>query len=530
MFQRSCRFDIGQDRRIKMTDCKFDIVIIGTGPSSYFFLHSLMQSRPNLNICVLEAGYVKKRTAVNSFQMSPLELDFKLYPTTYVGYGGTSRLWHNVFAPLDPIDFRARKWVPHSGWPICFEEIFKYYVHVSNVLNLDYHLFYKKNLPRHVHHLIGESQFDKRIFEPKVFLWPKKYFRSNEYFDHLIKKHYKRIKLKFGFLVQEIIGTRSSSNEFVSSGVVGIDLKTGRTKKIESDIVILCAGGLYTPRILLNTNCSFRGQNNIGKYLLDHPMGNLFKIRYQNSVSRQIYRNYPIKKTLGIKVGLRLREDAQKDMEMLNSAFYMKASFHEGMDDITEKSKENLKSFKRKVLSLRPPHRETSFLIKYAAVVGNSIMYRLNCKKSYVLSDTMFMAEQIPSPHSFVSLSAQKDSWGYKKIDYNWNIGPEEEAYMYKYYELIKDYVARPNKAKMVLEKNDISWRDRLTSAAHHLGTCRMGDSPLNAVVDKNNKVFGTQNVFICDGSIFPTSGNANPTLTIMALAYRLGDQIGKKI
>ena len=50
-----------------------------------------------------------------------------------------------------------------------------------------------------------------------------------------------------------------------------------------------------------------------------------------------------------------------------------------------------------------------------------------------------------------------------------------------------------------------------------------MAERPECGVVDKNLRVFGTDNLFICDGSVFPTAGSANPTLTITALAVRLG-------
>ena len=49
-----------------------------------------------------------------------------------------------------------------------------------------------------------------------------------------------------------------------------------------------------------------------------------------------------------------------------------------------------------------------------------------------------------------------------------------------------------------------------------------------NGVVDENLKVFGMDNLFICDGSGFPTSGNANSSFTTSALACRLADYLTK--
>lgn len=65
---------------------------------------------------------------------------------------------------------------------------------------------------------------------------------------------------------------------------------------------------------------------------------------------------------------------------------------------------------------------------------------------------------------------------------------------------------------------------------AHVCGTCRMGSDPENSVVDKNNKVHGTQNLYVTDSSFFPTSGDMNPSLTIAANALRVADHIDDQI
>lgn len=60
-----------------------------------------------------------------------------------------------------------------------------------------------------------------------------------------------------------------------------------------------------------------------------------------------------------------------------------------------------------------------------------------------------------------------------------------------------------------------------LERAAHTLGTCRMGRDPDASVVDPFGRSHEVGNLWICDGSVFPSSLAANPALTIMALALR---------
>ncbi len=60
----------------------------------------------------------------------------------------------------------------------------------------------------------------------------------------------------------------------------------------------------------------------------------------------------------------------------------------------------------------------------------------------------------------------------------------------------------------------------------HLLGTCRMGDDPASSVVNRDHRSHDVPNLFICDGSSFVTSGRGQPTMTIMALAFRAADRI----
>jgi hypothetical protein len=59
------------------------------------------------------------------------------------------------------------------------------------------------------------------------------------------------------------------------------------------------------------------------------------------------------------------------------------------------------------------------------------------------------------------------------------------------------------------------------SSAYHPLGTCRMGSDPGSSVVTHTGETWEVENLFICDGSIIPTSLGVNPQMTIFALAMR---------
>ncbi|WP_028278573.1 GMC family oxidoreductase, partial [Arthrobacter sp. H5] len=66
----------------------------------------------------------------------------------------------------------------------------------------------------------------------------------------------------------------------------------------------------------------------------------------------------------------------------------------------------------------------------------------------------------------------------------------------------------------------------RVSNTAHLMGACRMGDDPSTSVVDRNCRSWDVPGLYVCDGSVFVTSGASNPSLTIQAIAARTADQL----
>lgn len=98
-------------------------------------------------------------------------------------------------------------------------------------------------------------------------------------------------------------------------------------------------------------------------------------------------------------------------------------------------------------------------------------------------------------------------------------------------------YADHPNNAAMHRYASDRAteiWRaagairiyDAHFPDTHLLGTCRMGDDPEASVVNRYGQAHEVKNLFLADGSVFPTSTAENPTLTIIALALRQADYV----
>jgi choline dehydrogenase-like flavoprotein len=64
------------------------------------------------------------------------------------------------------------------------------------------------------------------------------------------------------------------------------------------------------------------------------------------------------------------------------------------------------------------------------------------------------------------------------------------------------------------------------SSTAHLMGGCRMGSDPETSVTDADGRSWDVPNLFVCDGSLMPTGGGVNPSMTIMANSARIADRI----
>ena len=72
--------------------------------------------------------------------------------------------------------------------------------------------------------------------------------------------------------------------------------------------------------------------------------------------------------------------------------------------------------------------------------------------------------------------------------------------------------------------------RDFLLTAFHPLGTCRMGPDPRSSVIDPSHQAHDVPGLYVVDGGAVPTSVAVNPQVTIMALATRAAERIGRQL
>ena len=134
----------------------------------------------------------------------------------------------------------------------------------------------------------------------------------------------------------------------------------------------------------------------------------------------------------------------------------------------------------------------------------------------------MVSATSLPMDRNNITLHPDKtDKWGRPAIVVTYKDHPNDVANA----QFLQD------KAQELLDAvgPERTWTQpaqETTGGVHLLGTCRMGNDPTTSVIDKNHRAHDVPNLFICDGSSLVTSTRGQPTMSIMALAFRAADKI----
>jgi choline dehydrogenase-like flavoprotein len=136
--------------------------------------------------------------------------------------------------------------------------------------------------------------------------------------------------------------------------------------------------------------------------------------------------------------------------------------------------------------------------------------------------------EVLPYAHNRITVDkATTDKYGVPVVKIDYRIGENER----KMTEHMADAVEELAKASGIeLVDYTRGQLDAMGSAIHEHATCRMGDDPKRSALNKFNQMHDVDNVFVVDGSAFTTASEKNPTLTILALAWRATDYLGEQL
>jgi choline dehydrogenase-like flavoprotein len=127
------------------------------------------------------------------------------------------------------------------------------------------------------------------------------------------------------------------------------------------------------------------------------------------------------------------------------------------------------------------------------------------------------VGECLPQERNRVTLSDERDQYGLPVPRVTYSFCDNDQK-------LIDHSLRFMRQALEAVSATEV-W-DEADDTCHLNGTARMGDDPKSSVVNADCRCWDIPNLWVCDGSVFPTVGGVNPSLTIQAIACRTADRI----
>jgi choline dehydrogenase-like flavoprotein len=530
-----------------------DVCIVGSGAAGIPLALSLCGQ--GLKVLILESGQLEKDPATQVlYEGEVADENLHSLPVKYRQrrFGGSTTIWGGRCMPFNPIDFERREYVPLSGWPITYSDILPYYINANEWLEAGKYLYDADVL------FDAEKSSLFRDFKGDAV-------RTNslERFScptNLAVRYFRRLELAEDLKV--ILGANCNQINLNKSGkrVESVDVVTleGNRFSVSSKAFVLATGGIEVPRILLASNkVVTSGIGNefdlVGRYYQCHIAANIGQLTIKGP-TKNVRHGYEVspdgvycRRRLSIDEEVQRSEgllnmvarlhfskivDPEHSSGVLSSLFFAKRFIsYEYGKRLNDGQKIGFSAYVKHLLNIvLDPPETISFLMHW--VTKRSLVDRkfpsVILKNKRNLFSLEVHSEQSPNYSSRISLLDSKDALGMPKVKVDWQFSPQDIDSVRRTLNIFKSEIENSGIGAFEFN-NDTLQEDLLRFGAyggHHIGTTRMGIDPKTSVVDKNCRIHSVENLYVASSSVFPTSSQANPTLTITAIALRLSDHL----
>ncbi len=532
----------------------YDICIIGSGPAGLTVANEL--SRTGLRVCVLESGQAVRTAHADRLKRVWSEGDVPIKDSSRERVlGGTSSTWDGLSAPLDPIDLEPRPWVPFSGWPLAYEELQRYYARAAAGYGFPAPELYR---PDHFARLRadGDCRFAWRRLTERTVLAPTRPPR----FARLLRPWLQSpaVDVYTDASVVELCGNAARS----AVEACAVRTRGGKALRLRAAVFVLAAGGIENAHLLLNSTdlCAAglgneRGQ--VGRYFMNHPKNPSGVVRLRRRIEHLpayfgcLYRGYA-----GY-LALRLTDAEQRRLGVLNTYVRFEPLYAWSDTAAVQLLVNYVKSHRRLWERLQGYKGELAALRDYAEtgddpdlgpsgrVPSLAGLARAALREPGPVSQYLFFRvfdrwarpavqairirnfmEMAPHPENRVRLAPETDCYGKPLPLVRLTATPLDRRSLLELHRALAEELEACGVGALVSDLTEADPWPINADASHHLGATRMGTDPRTSVVNAEGRLHGVPNVYVAGGSVFPTSGYANPTYTIVALAIRLADHL----
>jgi len=518
-----------------------DICIVGAGPVGLSLAFRCAER--GLSVAIVEAGSADG----SGGDIAPGPVSFtnghhvESALSVASGIGGTSRLWGGRCVALDPLDFGRRGHVPMSGWPIPADALQPYYPDALNFLGCD---------PRAS---VMKSRAEGDVRMDSLEHWAPEPDLGGRYRERLVAAA--------GITV--ITNARVSAMMVSGDGdIEGLELLTSEGRRdLQAGRYALAAGGLENTRLLLAAQEQhpekFGGREGpLGRFYAGHLTGYLSVIEFNNVETEDLL--WFRKASGGDIVRQRLMIDppVQAANGLLNAAYWLESlsiadpSHGSGALSLVYLIFALTGLYPRIARGLAPatsitPQRlyrahwrnirnDVAVIPGAARTLFDMLLRRFrraagavrNPRRRYLLR---YHAEQAPNAESIVRLRTQGEGKA-AGLEIDLRFGMQDFDSIVRSHEIIDRWLRREKLGHLDYihrcdERHD-AVRDQALDGYHQIGSTRMSDDPGSGVVNADCRVHDVGNLYVAGSSVFPTGGQANPTLPAIALALRLADHL----
>jgi len=486
-----------------------DVCIVGGGAAGISIARELAGGSGT--VCLLESGgtYAERETQALYTGRRPTGF-FKKFPqyleTSRMRWlGGSTNHWEGHCRPFDPIDFEVRSWIPNSGWPFDRAHLEPYYRRAAELLEIqpfDFSLDELDRKPLEMDSSLGLRTTIYQLSPPTLF--GKRYYPDLERLSNLdVLLHANAVDLR----------AQESGQRVESIEVATLE---GRRFSVRARVVVLAAGGLENARLLLSSDVVHKeGLGNqhdlVGRYFVDHV--------YSDGIGKVFFLDST--KPLDLYRG----EDPGS---IIRSRYY-------GVFSLSPEVQRtySLPNHQFRLHRQRPKNTSDAFIKALVAATG--AIARAAGRPAPTGGGPYHHrieigGEQSADRENRARLVREVDALGMRRLKLHYDLTSFDKESMRRSMEVLARQLGKSLGARVNVGLDlDYHWKSS-SQGDHHIGTTRMHTDPKQGVVDADCRVHGLSNLYIAGSSVYPTSGRANPTYTLVALALRLSDHLRAEI
>jgi choline dehydrogenase-like flavoprotein len=502
-----------------------DLCIVGAGAAGIALALEFANTR--ISVVLLESG--GERPESDTQRLYDAELRGLPCATVHDGrarvFGGTTTMWAGQAMKLSETDFAARDWLADSGWPLSLTQLESYYRRAERLMRLPESTYDERGWPAALPMPPSAHGIERRFstFTPAPNF-------AGAHRDELARAANVTVLLHAN-------ATRLSMGED-GAGVDRIQLASlsGRSGWVRARRYVICCGGVETPRLLLaSKGPRTRGVGNerdlVGRFFQEHVH---LKLPVAGADRRALARLFHGRRLSGVRhfAKLSATDALQRDERILNVGADL---CYDPDANVALRAVRELRGAAR---DRRPARAVRSALTaarhprQLSAAGYRRGVLRQKASEGFGPIYFCLQTEAVARRESRVTLYHRVDALGMPRAIVDWRIGASEVRTATVFAGRLDALLRGAGLGR--LELSELPGADdlegRVAGGCHHIGTTRMATDAQAGVVDRDCRVFGVRNLFIAGSAVFPTSGWGNPTLTLLALGYRLADQLKSEL